>query len=106
HLGPDRPPCRDRRFPRRLRRFAERVSNSVAVPPFFSGSLGRQKGIGLAQVVQSAFDGSPMTTEEFRDVHNAAMPEFEGLCCGIDSTLTFVQGGERELHRLLNRQRV
>ena len=35
-----------------------------------------------------------MTIEELSDVDNAAMSEFEGLRCGKQTTLAFVQSGK------------
>src|SRR5277367_1382433 len=47
-----------------------------------------------------------MTIEELSDVGNAAMPEFQGLRCGKQTTLAFVQSGKGSTHRLLHRPRV
>jgi hypothetical protein len=47
-----------------------------------------------------------MTIEELSDVGNAAMSEFEGLRCGKQTTLAFVEGGKGETHRLLHRSRI
>ena len=47
-----------------------------------------------------------MTIEELSDVGNAAMSEFEGLRCGKQTTLAFVQSGKGVTHRLLHRPRI
>src|SRR3954454_16294687 len=47
-----------------------------------------------------------MTAEELSDVSDAPMSEFEGLCCGKQTTLAFVQGGKGVTHRLLHQSRI
>lgn len=45
----------------------------------------------MTQLIQAALNGPSMTIEELSDVDNAAMSEFEGLRCGKQTTLAFVQ---------------
>jgi hypothetical protein len=56
----------------------------------------------LAKFVQPAFDGSPVATKEIGNVTDPTMSEFHRLVRGINSSLTFVQGIERQPHHLLN----
>ena len=66
----------------------------------------RQKQIRMTQLIQAALNGPSMTIKELSDVGNAAMSEFEGLRCGKQTTLAFVQRGKGEPHRLLHRPRI
>jgi hypothetical protein len=102
-FGRDRPPCEDRRFAERPGRFLEKASNSFCGHPFFSRSMRRQKRIRMTQLIQAALNGPSMTIEELSDVGNAAMSEFEGLRCGKQTTLAFVQSGKGVTHHLLHR---
>ena len=56
--------------------------------------MSRQKQIRMTQLIQAAPNGPSMTIEELSDVDNAAMSEFEGLRCGKQTTLAFVQSGK------------
>jgi hypothetical protein len=48
----------------------------------------------MMQLIQTALNGSAMTIQEFSDIGNAPMSKFEGLRCGKQTTLAFVQSGE------------
>ena len=56
--------------------------------------MSRQKQIRMTQLIQAALNGPSMTIEELSDVDDAAMSEFEGLRCGKQTTLAFVQSGK------------
>jgi integrase len=62
--------------------------------------------IGMRQLVQTALNGSSMTIQEVCDISNATMSEFEGLRCGKQTTLAFVQSGKGVTHRLFHRLRI
>src|SRR4051812_18773128 len=66
----------------------------------------RPERIRLTQLIEAALNGPPMTREESSDVGNSAMSEFEGLRCGKQTTLAFVQSGVGVTHRLLHRSRI
>jgi hypothetical protein len=66
----------------------------------------RQKRIKMTQLTKAALNGPSMTVEELSDVGNAAMSEFEGLRCGKQTTLAFVQSGKGVTHRLLHLPRI
>src|SRR6202795_2563635 len=57
----------------------------------------------MTQLIQAALNGPSVTIKELSDVGNAAVSQFEGLRCGKETTLAFVQGGKGETHRLLHR---
>jgi hypothetical protein len=57
----------------------------------------------MTQFIQAALNGPSMTIQQLSDVDNAAVTEFEGLRCGKQATLTFVESGKGIAHRLLHR---
>jgi hypothetical protein len=52
------------------------------------------------KIFQTALDGFAMTVKKLSDVRDATVPEFEGLRCGIETTLSFIEGGKSKLHGL------
>jgi hypothetical protein len=44
------------------------------------------------KIFQTALDGFAMAVKKLSDVRDAAVPKFEGLCCGVETTLSFIEG--------------
>jgi hypothetical protein len=56
----------------------------------------------MTHFLQPTLDSPAVTVEQLREIRDTAMPKFERLGSGEETTLTFVQSAEGEPHRLLD----